>query len=366
MADTSGPPTAVTDTFDAKADWASARAREFLNVETASPEKTRAKELDTFRKTIPLGQKYAEIIFDTALTYGFPPVLIYGIGYKESLWGDAIGGPAGTGNNGTDLGLMQLNVKTYADLQKNYGFGADDWQDPEKNIRMGCLVLRQKYAFFRGNPTRARNVKREGRIYTIGGAHGLKDPRPLSGAPLTTAALAAYNAGEGNVLWALATQQAPDVVTADAQVTALAAAQGKSTTGRSSGYGASILKMVADVSRLLFARGSILGSAEPLAIVVSSPVAEGTLLKGEYRELYDKMRGAERSSVIAQTPRKDYYEERAILSVRQMVVAKNERGLIEQAAPTYRQPPPAFLTDPNYSATAYDFDRGMWGDLGQT
>ena len=109
---------------------------------------------------------YEWIIDAHADHYGLPPALVASVIYAESGFDPTAESPAGA------LGLMQLLPDTaqgIADRTGGGGFTAADLYDPEINVRYGCWYLshlRDKYA---------------------------DHPQSLD------LALAAYNAGQGNV-----------------------------------------------------------------------------------------------------------------------------------------------------------------------
>lgn len=137
-------------------------------------------------------QKYKADITAAAQANAIDPIVLCGIGSRESGWGLLLKprGPAGTGDftarkfptafrqgalppdGGFGRGLMQIDFDAY-DFARN---GA--WRDPVANIDFGCKVLAQNLAL-------------------ISRKTSLKDRDALQ------AAIAAYNCGAGNVLRAI-------------------------------------------------------------------------------------------------------------------------------------------------------------------
>lgn len=113
---------------------------------------------------------------------GVPASIIAGLGDRETLWGlsSALSqpGPAGTGDNGNGMGLMQIDQR-YNPLS--------NWQDPQTNISAGAGIYSSYYS----------------QLQSAG-----VDPSIL-----TRAAASAYNAGVAGVLKAIQAGQDPDSVT---------------------------------------------------------------------------------------------------------------------------------------------------------
>ena len=115
-------------------------------------------------------------------TTGTPTNIIAGIGDRETLWGlsSALSqpGPAGTGDKGNGMGLMQIDQR-YNPLT--------NWQDPQTNITAGASIYADYY----------------NQLQTAG-----VDPSILA-----RAAASAYNAGVSRVLGAINSGADPDSVT---------------------------------------------------------------------------------------------------------------------------------------------------------
>lgn len=137
--------------------------------------------------------KFKAFINAAAQNIGVDPVVIGGIGSRESRWGliNRPPGPAGTGDfgprrfptafrtgplppdgGGYGRGLMQIDFDAFPFARTG------NWQDPEANINTGCSVLKS-------------NLDLLGRKTS------------LTGRDLLQAAIAAYNCGAGNVLTAI-------------------------------------------------------------------------------------------------------------------------------------------------------------------
>ena len=141
-----------------------------------------------------LGQalQYAGFFQASAAKYGLRASVLASVCWRESAFGLTLSppGPAGVGDAGHGRGLMQIDDRSHA-----VWLAVNNWRDPATNIDGGAEILAQAYAYFR-MPGASAN-----------------DPRPLSGAALDKAALAAYNAGAGAVLRAIIAGQDPDSVT---------------------------------------------------------------------------------------------------------------------------------------------------------
>ena len=135
--------------------------------------------------------------------YRVDPVVIGGIGSRESRWGliNRSPGPAGTGDfgprrfptafrtgalppdgGGYGRGLMQIDFDAFPFARNG------NWKDPEANINTGCSVLKS-------------NLDLLGRKTS------------LTGRDLLQAAIAAYNCGAGNVLTAISESHDVDFFT---------------------------------------------------------------------------------------------------------------------------------------------------------
>jgi hypothetical protein len=137
--------------------------------------------------------KFKVFINAAAQKIGVDPVVVGGIGSRESRWGliNRPLGPAGTGDfgprrfptafrtgalppdgGGYGRGLMQIDFDAFPFARTG------NWQDPASNINTGCNVLQS-------------NLELLGRKTS------------LTGRDLLQAAIAAYNCGAGNVLSAI-------------------------------------------------------------------------------------------------------------------------------------------------------------------
>lgn len=172
-----------------------------------------------FKQALPdYAQPYAEIILQVSRESAVDPFLIFALGDRESAWGTGSGykpkGPAGTGDwtarsgkmppdgLGWGRGLMQIDYEASKSVA---------WNDALSNVRAGVRILKQKLAFFQ-TTVPVTNLT-DGVYVVLNSAQAerrgvdpgtYEDPRPLDGDALLTAAIAAYNTGEGNVLRNLA------------------------------------------------------------------------------------------------------------------------------------------------------------------
>lgn len=167
-------------------------------------------------------QPYAKLILRVARETGVDAFLLYALGQRESRWGEAIGGPGGTGDGGHGRGIMQIDDRSFAQW-----LAANDWRDPYTNVTKGALILKQKMAFL-GTDAAVRGLT-DGVFVAVSATQAARrgvepatlsdmkyrDPRPLVGEKLIRAAIAAYNSGEGNILISLAVGVDIDTTTAN-------------------------------------------------------------------------------------------------------------------------------------------------------
>lgn len=128
---------------------------------------------------------YADTILQVAQEESVDPMIIAALGQRESRWGHALSpqGPGGTGDYGHGHGLMQIDDRSHSDFLDNY-----DWTDPYTNVQYAIHnVLKPNLDFF--------------------------TQKGLQGDQLVSAAVAAYNAGPGNVWKAIQAGKSPDAVT---------------------------------------------------------------------------------------------------------------------------------------------------------
>lgn len=222
-----------------------------------------AAKTQAFRLTLParLGQ-YSSQLLAAAAKYNVSPFALAAVMDEESRGGDALipRGPGGTGDfiprkptvgsvknlpAGATRSVAQaelaelrrrglIGLQMFSDMTavlaaggtlvlpadgKGWGrglaqmdFGAryewvrsHNWADPSVALTEMAKSLRAELDYFSRRPA-------AGAMVTTGGAK-YPDPRPLSGDALTTAAIAAYNAGGGRVLGAIAKGNSPDSVT---------------------------------------------------------------------------------------------------------------------------------------------------------
>jgi hypothetical protein len=140
---------------------------------------------------------------------------------------------------------MQLDDRTFGAgksdpfLTFKNSAGTSLWQIPYENIKKGIEGLKWQIGYFSRTPkTPTVTVKEGSSVNKLGVPAGIyNDPRPLSGDALLTAAIAAYNTGQVNVLQALAAGRPPDLTTARTK-------KGGSLVS----YAASILSRVSDLT----------------------------------------------------------------------------------------------------------------------
>lgn len=162
-------------------------------------------KLGLFRTAVPeRSRQFIDDLWAIGQESGISPVVLWAIMEWESRSGTALDppGPAGTGDGGHGRGLMQIDDRHHTDW-----LNSNEWWVPKKNIRKGAEVLRGNISFFQGRPGNTP-ITVKGTVIGAGG--DVRDPRPLSDPLLTAAALAAYNAGPGNVLRAIALGQDHD------------------------------------------------------------------------------------------------------------------------------------------------------------
>jgi hypothetical protein len=148
---------------------------------------------------------YASIIIQVSNEQDVDPFLIFAIGDRESLWGTALDANL-TGDYGHGRGIMQIDDRIYPTW-----LAQNDWTDALTNVRKGVSILKQKMSVLSSRG--AIPGLTTGTSVTLGATSAnmrgvspgsYPDPRPLSGVDLWTAAIAAYNTGEGNVIANLA------------------------------------------------------------------------------------------------------------------------------------------------------------------
>lgn len=120
---------------------------------------------------------YKPFIEEAASIYDWlSPSIIAGIGSRETAWGLFLSpkGPTGTGDGGHGRGLMQVDDRYHQEF-----IATGKWADPRENILYAIdNVLNEYYEY-------------------------LDDVTSLQGTELLRGAIAAYNAGPGNVVAAL-------------------------------------------------------------------------------------------------------------------------------------------------------------------
>lgn len=162
-------------------------------------------------------QPYVALANKIGPEYGVAPSLLLAIMARESAFGLTLSppGPGGTGDAGHGRGLMQIDDRAHSAWIQ-----ANNWRDPEVNIRKGAEVLAQNIRIFGSRVALAPYS--DGRAVSVTGANATNrgvapgvytDPRPLAGDELNAAALAAYNAGAAAVLMSLAVGLSPDHTT---------------------------------------------------------------------------------------------------------------------------------------------------------
>ena len=168
----------------------------------------------------PEARPYAAIYLQAAKERSLDPHLLVAIAMRESRSGQALSppGPAGKGDYGHGHGIMQIDDRSFGPWLR-----ANPWQDSLTNIRKGADIFKVKVKFLQSREQVPGLA--EGGLVTVSSAVAQKlgvtmgkfsDPRPLTGDLLIRAALAAYNAGEGSVLQAVAAGKNPDLLTANA------------------------------------------------------------------------------------------------------------------------------------------------------
>lgn len=184
-----------------------------------------------FRLALPsAAQPYANDMLRVAKEQNVSPFLLAAIMEQESNFGTSLTpkGPTGKGDSGYGHGLMQIDSRSHAEfLAKKDATGKPLWQIPYEALTYAAQLWKRDRAFLARTPEAGATVtvNKDGsknsqgktiRDYanTMGVPAGTyKDPRPLTGAALNAAAIAAYNTGAGNVLKALAAGKPVDITT---------------------------------------------------------------------------------------------------------------------------------------------------------
>jgi hypothetical protein len=174
---------------------------------------------EAFKRALPkAGQQYADVMARIATESGASPFILAAIMERETGYG-AAGvckgkGPYCLGTAADDFGLMQINKSAHPDFFKKFDSnGTPYWAIPVESVRYGAKVLMDNRRFFAsgGGETYTVSAKNAARFGVVPGKY--PDPRPLSGAELWQAAVAAYNTGAGNVIQALAAGRSADATT---------------------------------------------------------------------------------------------------------------------------------------------------------
>jgi len=167
-----------------------------------------------FQMQLPsYARSYAPIILRVSRDEGVDPFLIFALGDRESGWGTQLDA-AGKGDNGHGHGIMQVDDRSFAQW-----IASNNWRDPYTNVKKGVQILKGKLVFFMGRSkvagyTDGRLVSIDKSALRLGVPPGkYPDPRPLTGSSLWTAAIAAYNTGEANVLMNLAAKKPAEFTT---------------------------------------------------------------------------------------------------------------------------------------------------------
>ena len=171
-------------------------------------------------------QTYASLIMDVGQMAGMDPLILYGIGQQETLWGTAkaldVPGPGGTGDHtprsygpqtlarlgrhitiigqdpggksrcmpvdgrGWGRGLLQIDWAAWLD----WFIAGSNWADARTNVEKGASVFTMWRSYIASRST-------------------------LQGDALNAAAISAYNTGGGNVIKSIRLNRSPDATTAD-------------------------------------------------------------------------------------------------------------------------------------------------------
>lgn len=137
--------------------------------------------------------QYSGFLDLAAMQYRHRPEVLAGICMRETEGGESpyldVRGPAGRGDNGHGHGLMQIDDRSFPEF-----CASEDWKSPAQNIMFGARVLDQK------RRTIVRLCIRDGIELTL--------------PDLERAAIASYNAGEGNVFKSIKAGESVDFHTA--------------------------------------------------------------------------------------------------------------------------------------------------------
>ncbi len=170
------------------------------------------------------GQPLAPTILQVAATKNIDPFILAAIIARESNFGAALKNgtgdfaprnPATWGNSlppdglGWGRGLMQIDYGSFKDW-----LNANDWRSAPINIAKGADILLGKQRYLQG--ASIGNITLVGTNASIRGitAGTYRDRRPLTGADLVKGTIAAFNVGEGGVMWNAAARVDLDTATA--------------------------------------------------------------------------------------------------------------------------------------------------------
>jgi hypothetical protein len=155
-------------------------------------------------------QPYADLILQVAREQDVDPFIIYALGDRESLWGQALTppDPSGTGDftprdaaawkyamppdgGGWGRGLMQIDYPTVVARGIN-------WPDPYTNISGGTTLYKEKVRELLAAPSGNWNIG-PATAAKLGVQPGTYPAQSIPENLVASAAMAAYNAGSANV-----------------------------------------------------------------------------------------------------------------------------------------------------------------------
>lgn len=171
-------------------------------------------QADAFQKALPeMGQKYAPIFVQAGREVGVSPIILAALMERETGYGKGCKLPECRGYSGRDFGLMQINKDAHPDFFTKTVGGVPAYQVPVESVRYGARVLKDLMGYFsrQGQGTYTVGAKKAALLATTPGKK--PDKRPLEGSDLFWAAIAAYNAGQGNVMQAFVSDRSFDAVT---------------------------------------------------------------------------------------------------------------------------------------------------------
>lgn len=187
-----------------------------------------------FRAALPeRARPYADFFLEAGKTYGVSPLVLAGLMFRETRYGEACKDAACRGSTGKDWGLMQIN-QVHKEFMRKTVNGRPAYEDARASIMYGAAVLRDSIRVM-GKANKGGTVSvpaDKAKQYGCATSGSLRDARPLTGMARLKAGIAGYNSGPGFPPMALACGRDPDVVTHGGDYAAAVLAEANRLLGR--------------------------------------------------------------------------------------------------------------------------------------